>query len=324
MATLNDVAARAQVSKATASRALNWPALVAPETIERVRTAAAELDFTPNRAAQHLARGRTGIVTLLVPTLHNTFFTPIIGGAQTRAEAADLHLTVAVHPLEDEDEWVRFERLAAQVDGLIIVAPRGDDDIVRRAGTIKPTVLVDREIAGMPSVVADTAAAFGSLLTGLADSGHERIVYLSGPDRSWQNLQRTAAVRAAASESGVHLDVLGPSPALFAAGAELVDIVVTTRATAALPYASDLGLGLLFGLISRGLAHVGGGGSPAAGAIDVVGVPGAPAVEVDGEALGAAAMDHLLAVLGGGAPEPAQRRLDVPVSWPRETVPALG
>ncbi|MGC5629494.1 LacI family DNA-binding transcriptional regulator [Georgenia sp. Z1344] len=313
MATLSDVAAHARVSKATASRALNRPDLVAPRTVERVRDAAEHLRFIPNRGAQHLARGRSGIVSLLVPTLHNAFFTPIIGGAQNRAAATDLHVTIAVHPLEDEAERVRFEQLVAQVDGLIVVAPRGDDELVRRACALKPSVLVDREIEGIPSVSADTAAAFGSLVERLADAGHERVAFLNGPDKSWQNVQRSEAVLGAARATGVEVDILGPSPALFTTGAALADDVLATGATVALPFASDLGLGLLFELISRGRAHF--GDQPRSDdAVEVVGVPGSLAVDVDGEALGAAAMDHLLALLGGSAPEPPERRLTVPVA----------
>lgn len=46
----------------------------------------------------------------------------------------------------------------------------------------------------------------------------------------------------------------------------------------------------------------------------MVGVPGAPAVDVGGEALGAAAMDQLLPLLSGGAADEAAVRLPVPVS----------
>jgi LacI family transcriptional regulator len=84
VATLADVAALARVSKATASRALSRPEMVSGATVARVLDAAAALGFIPNSAARHLARGSSGIVALVVPTLDNSFFTPIIGGAQRR------------------------------------------------------------------------------------------------------------------------------------------------------------------------------------------------------------------------------------------------
>ncbi|CAM3683600.1 LacI family DNA-binding transcriptional regulator [Occultella aeris] len=319
MATLSDVAVRAQVSKATASRALSRPELVAPATVARVRAAAADLDFVANRAAQHLARGRTGILGLLVPTLSNAFFAPIIGGAQIRAEEADLQLSVAVLPLEDPAELGRFDRLATGVDGFLVVAPRGPDSLVAEAAARKPVVLVDREVDGLGSVVADTAGAFAELLRGLAAAGHRRILYIGGPDRSWQNAQRTATLHQAATAVGVLLDVLGPYPATFDAGAGLVDRVASSDADAVLPYASDLGLGLLLGLVGRGLARV-GDGVPTAGGdrlIRVVGVPGTPRVDVDGERLGAAALGQLISAPAGTG-EPTRARLHVPISWAGE------
>jgi DNA-binding LacI/PurR family transcriptional regulator len=326
VATLSDVAAHAGVSKATASRALGRPDLVAPATAERVRLAAAELRFVPNRGAQHLARGRTGIVSVVVPTLQNSFFTPIIAGAQTRAESAGIHVTVAVHPLQDEAGAARFEHLAAQVDGLIVVAPRGDDELVRRACALKPSVLVDREIPQMPSVSADTAGAFATLVGRLAEEGHERVAFLNGPEMSWQSGQRTAAVQEAAARLGIEVEVIGPSPATFAAGVARADDVIATGASVALPYASDLGLGLLFELVSRGRARFGEAGAVRSAvattdgppttehAIEVVGVPGAAAGGGAGAALGGGAVGHRWTLLGGGTPGSLQVRLPVPVA----------
>nr|BFF14452.1 hypothetical protein GCM10025699_57550 [Microbacterium flavescens] len=123
LATLADVAILAGVSKATASRVLSRPELVSPDTAARVLAAARKLGFVPNRAARQLARGRSGVVAVVVPTLDNAFFTPIIAGAQAAAGRADLQLTVAVHPLAEVGELVAFERLSHQVDGFIVVAP---------------------------------------------------------------------------------------------------------------------------------------------------------------------------------------------------------
>src|SRR5690606_8455769 len=140
--------------------------------------------------------------------------------------------------------------------GFLLTAPRGSDEIVRAAAAYKPTVLIDREIDGMPSTVADTATAFGRLVGWLADRGHERIVYVGGPAGSWQDRQRQAAIRAAAEESGVTLTMLGPSPSTFASGVAAADDVVAARATAVVPYATSIGLGLMFALMRRGVDDV--------------------------------------------------------------------
>ncbi|MEH3090236.1 MAG: LacI family DNA-binding transcriptional regulator [Microbacterium arborescens] len=316
MTTLADVAALAGVSKSTASRALSRADLVAPETVARVRSAAQQLGFIPNRAASHLARGRAGIVALVVPTLDNAFFTPIIAGAQARARASDLQLTVAVHRLDDADDLVEFERLARQVDGCILVAPRGPDDILRAVAASGPTVLVDREIEGMTSIVADTASAFADLAARLADAGHRRIAYLGGPDGSWQDGQRTAAITAAVGDR-VELTTLGPFPATFAAGVATADAVIGSGATAVVPYATSIGLGLVFALRARGVASPGEIVVSAERLVaEAIGADDVPAIDVDGDELGREAMGALLPLLGGPPVDPTHRRLDVSVHWP--------
>jgi LacI family transcriptional regulator, galactose operon repressor len=312
--TLADVAALAGVSKATASRALGRPDLAAPETVVRVRAAAEQLGFVPNRAATQLARGRTGVVAIMVPTLDNTFFTPIIGGAQARAADSGMQLTIAVHSLEHPAQLAAVEQLAHQVDGFLLTAPRGSDEIVRAAASFKPTVLIDREIEGMTSAVADTATAFGALVSYFVDKGHERIVYLGGPTGSWQDRQRQAAIRAAAEPNGATLTMLGPYPSTFAAGVETARGVLAARATAVIPYATSIGLGLMFALLSRGIHDV--VVSSERMVVDSLGLGDVPSIDVDGEKLGEVAMDQLMTLLGErrDPPPPARRRLTVPIS----------
>ncbi|GAA4431915.1 LacI family DNA-binding transcriptional regulator [Georgenia halophila] len=315
MATLSDVAALAGVSKATASRALGRPELVAPDTVARVVDATERLGFVPNRAARSLARGRTGIVAVVVPTLENLFFAPIIGGAQERAAHSDLHLTISVYELDDAGDLDALERLAGQVDGFLVIAPRADDAVVRAAGSFKPTVLVDRELDGLASVVADTARAFGALVEALVDEGHERIAYLGGPDGSWQNGQRTTAVRAAATEGDAELTVLGPYPATFSAGVEAVEPVLAAGASAVVPYATAIGLGAMFALTARGKSVPGDVTvSLESDVVDALGMQTAPAIDVDGAELGRTAMDLLVGLLGPSGDGAAQRvRLPVAV-----------
>lgn len=317
MATLADVAKMAGVSKATASRALSRAELVAPATVERVLDAARRLDFIPSRVARHLAGGRSGIVALVVPTLENPFFAPIIAGAQACAAANGIQLTVAVHALDRPDHEAALEQLARQVDGFLVVAPRGTDARVSRACGLRPTVLVDREIDGIASVVADTGRAFGELAQGLTARGHESIVYIGGPAGSWQDRQRSAAMRAA-TEGRAGLHVLGPLPSTFAAGVAAADAVVEAGATAVVPYATTIGLGLMFALRARGVSAPGDvlvtGESIIA---DVLGGESIPAIDVDGEELGRAAMQALIELdVDTSVDDPATLRLHVPVRWP--------
>lgn len=266
--------------------------------------------------ARALAHGRTGLIALIVPTLENSFFTPIINGAQARAAEAGTQLTVAVHDAEDH---TALARLARQVDGFLITAPRGDDEALRAACRLVPTVLVDREVPGLPSVSADVARAFGDVIDHLVGAGHRRIAYLGGPHGSWQSLQRSEAVRRAAL-GRTELTMLGPVPATFTAGVEIAGAVLASGATAVVPYATSVALGLMSALERRGVSVPGDVLISAERAVlDALAMSRAPAIDVDGERLGRVAAGHLVERLerrGGG--EGIATRLPVAVRLPFE------
>ena len=71
--TLTDVARLAHVSPITASRALNAPDTVAPETLARVREAISRTGYVPNRIAGGLASARSRLVAAVVPTIAGPF-----------------------------------------------------------------------------------------------------------------------------------------------------------------------------------------------------------------------------------------------------------
>ncbi|MFI5662909.1 LacI family DNA-binding transcriptional regulator [Streptomyces sp. NPDC051684] len=251
MATLMDVAQAAGVSKATASRALQRPDMVAEGTRLRVREAADRLGFQPNSAARALTKGRTGLVGLIVPTLSNPFFAPLVIGAQQAAEDTESHLLIAVSEYDAEREAALADRLSEQADGLIMVTPVGTDAALRERFKRRPLVLVDRQVGRLPAVVADTAAGLAELLGHLMDLGHREIAYVSGPAGSWADEQRRASLTAQASDAGARIHVLGPLPPTFDAGIE-ASRSLPGAATAVLAYNSYLALGLLHGLGTTG------------------------------------------------------------------------
>lgn len=72
--TLSDVAKLAGVSAITVSRALNTPAQVSPETLQRVRDAVARTGYVPNLLAGGLASNRSRLVAALIPTIAGSVF----------------------------------------------------------------------------------------------------------------------------------------------------------------------------------------------------------------------------------------------------------
>ena len=112
--TIADVAARAGVSLSTVSRALNGNPTVDPALAERVKDAAAALDYTASPVARSLVLGRTQTVAVIVPDLGNPTFQAILRGLSRAAAADDYHVLVA-----DSAESVEEERVLAGAQGWV-------------------------------------------------------------------------------------------------------------------------------------------------------------------------------------------------------------
>lgn len=125
--TLSEVARAAGVSIATASKALNGRAEVAPATRQRVKEFAAKLSFTPNQAARSLLEGRTGTVGLLTSDLEGRFVLPILMGAEDAFGAGQINVFLC----DARGDVIREQHhlkalLNRRVDGIIVVGRQTD------------------------------------------------------------------------------------------------------------------------------------------------------------------------------------------------------
>ena len=74
MASIRDVAKRANVAACTVSRVLNGTANVAPETRMKIEQAMKELNYIPNELARSMFKQKAGIVAMLVPDIRHPYF----------------------------------------------------------------------------------------------------------------------------------------------------------------------------------------------------------------------------------------------------------
>lgn len=252
--TVHDVAKAAGVSASTVSRALSGNTAVAAETRDRVVEAARQLGYRPNLAARGLITGTTHNIGLVVPDLENPYFASITKSVQSRALAAGYSVFIA-----DSDEDIRTElelvhQLSKQVDGLILCSPRmAASDIAAVAGQTM-MVLINREWEGLTSVVVDDAEIIRLALEHLHALGHRHIAYVGGPEKSWSNQKRWAAIeRIAPTFDDLDVGKVGSYAPNFDGGQSAADVVVASGATAALAYNDLVGLGILARLTTRGI-----------------------------------------------------------------------
>ncbi|NLH98533.1 MAG: LacI family transcriptional regulator [Chthonomonadales bacterium] len=181
MATLADIAAKAGVSKATASRVLSGKTgvPVSPETVARIRQAAAEAGYTPNRLAAALATGRTNMIAVLLPVLDRPYYSAIIGHIERLARADGYELLITcVRPGSD------LRRLAAlPADGCILCELYGVGEPIIAAMQKRGAVvgLSGQTHSTMDSVVFDMDSAVADAIGHMVEQGCRRIGYLTVP-----------------------------------------------------------------------------------------------------------------------------------------------
>ncbi len=117
---LADVARLAEVSTATASRALNKPAMVSASLRARIGAAVETLQYRPNIAARMLAAQRSWTVSAIVPTIQNNVFASGLEAIQARLEEGGYTLLIGSTGFDSRRELHLTEAfLARGVDGLI-------------------------------------------------------------------------------------------------------------------------------------------------------------------------------------------------------------
>ena len=252
--TMGDVAGRAGVSRATVSRAFSQPERLRPETVERVKQAAIELGYVLNPAAQALSTGRFGNLALVVPDIANPFFPPMIRAMEGFADRAGFSVLLGNADEDPAREQKLLGQLAKQVDGIVLASSRMTEDLIREHAERRPTVLVNRDVAGLSRVLIDSAGGVTRAVEHLAGLGHRHIVYLSGPVRSWSNTQRRRAAQRAAGRLGLEISVVPARLASYEAGRRAVPALLESGASAVIAFDDLLAHGVLTGLAERGIA----------------------------------------------------------------------
>lgn len=181
-ASLEDVAARAQVSVSTASRALRGLPHVSVRTRERVARAARDLDYVVNRQASGLATGRTGCVGVVVPFLGKWFFSEVLAGLEEvfRAQGRDLLLYSLGDPGGRERFFTELP-MRQRVDGVVVLCvPLTRAEVKAFTSLDIPTIVVQVKAGGLPGVRIDDVEGAKLAVRHLISLGHRRIGFITG------------------------------------------------------------------------------------------------------------------------------------------------
>lgn len=218
--TLEDVAARAGVSRGTASRALAGNGPVAAVTRRLVEAAAAELGYHANAAARSLVTRRTGTVALVIGEndqrlFTEPFFATLVHAVGSRLAARGV-LTVLVADWPDARTGLRTDFLrAGHVDGIVLASAHRSTALVDQVLSARvPVVLVGQlaEAPGLSWVDADNVGGVRAATEHLLSRGCRRIATITGPEDLQVSSSRHAGWEQALATAG-RADIVGPAVA---------------------------------------------------------------------------------------------------------------
>ncbi|MGK5743045.1 LacI family DNA-binding transcriptional regulator [Micromonospora sp. URMC 103] len=210
--TLEAVARRAGVSRATVSRVVNGSTTVAEPIREAVHRAVEELGYVPNLAARSLVTQRTDSIALVMPEAATRVFSDdqvfpgIIRGVSQELEAADKQLVLMLAGSPAGHARVERYTTGRHVDGVLFASLHGADPLpgmLARLGI--PVVCSGRPLGDVPVPYVDVDHVGGvtRAVRHLLDSGRRRIATIAGPQDMVAGIERLTGYREAMAAAGL-------------------------------------------------------------------------------------------------------------------------
>jgi LacI family transcriptional regulator len=224
-ATLTEVAERAGVSKATASKVLNGRPGVAEETRSMVRKAIAELGYVPTTGPRETSAPQS--VHVVFDTILNMYAVYVLDGIISGGR--ELGVEVVTSSLETESPG-HHEPLGT--DRVKQIAAQGAAGLVVVTAQLTGEEMDACEQLGLPLVVIDPANPLDERVTSLGatnwaggvqatrhllDLGHTRIGFAGGPAQSLPARERLHGYREALESAGIEVDPTLTGSGRFAA-----------------------------------------------------------------------------------------------------------
>jgi DNA-binding LacI/PurR family transcriptional regulator len=279
---LAQVARRAGVSIASASRALRGRPGVSHTTRARVTLAAEELSYVVSPEASRLAGGASTRVAVVVPHLSRWFFGALLEGLESVLRDAEVDvLLYHVGDAEDRRDFFGLLPARRKVDALVLLGLPVDDEERRRLELMGVQITaVGGQVASYPYVRIDDYAAGRQAVDHLLFLGHQRIAMIAGTDPDQPGwpvaVGRSEAYHEALREAGLptHDELVVTVDWGGAMGAQAMGRLLSLREppTAVYAHSDELAAGALRTLRRAGL--------DVPGDISVVGIDDHPVCEL--------------------------------------------
>lgn len=264
---LVDVAERAGVSLATASRALAGREGVSPGVAERVHQVADALGYVVNAHARSLAGGSASVVGLIVHQIDDPYFSEIAAGVISVAYDKGITVQICHSARDPENELRQIRSLIANNVRAIIVAGSGyvgdgveaaaERELAAFQANGGRVAVIGRHALRADAVLPDNEDAGAALAEHLVGLGHRRIAIAAGTVNLTTVVDRLAGIERALAENGIELDELSLVEAEFTrdGGAYAAEQIVTQHpeTTAIIALNDAMAIGVLAVLRTRGV-----------------------------------------------------------------------
>lgn len=259
-ATVRDVAKLSGVSEISVSRVMRNAPHISEALREKVRRAADELGYTPNRLAGALKTNSSNLVAVVVPSMSNVVFPEVLDGIETVLAAAGKSAVLGVtHYDRSRETAVVRDMLSWAPSGVILAGTAHDPAVSKMLEEASVPVVQIMDIDGEPlqTVVGIShQRAAEAVADYLVDRGYERPGYIGAwgerPDRS---RSRRLAFEARLEEQGrpLRARVIRAEASSASVGAAATDELLTQDSSIdCIFYANDdLALGGLFYCLRR-------------------------------------------------------------------------
>lgn len=208
---IKEVARIAGVSIATVSRCINEPKRVKEKTRLKVQDAILQTGYSPNTLAQSFRRGKTNMITVVLPSVGDPFFTDVMRGIRTVAKAKGYAIMIN----ETQFNTMTADEIGAmmvskQADGIILLAsmsPFGNKILSARSNQALPIVIgcetISPDLAKYPGIHIDNIAAADEATNYLLSLGHKKIAFMTGEETSLLTKDREMGYRSAMKKAGL-------------------------------------------------------------------------------------------------------------------------
>lgn len=198
--TITTIAKTLGVSKMTVSRVVNRQPGVSDSLRAKIEKMIEELGYTPSLSARSLAKGKSNLVGVLVPSIVSEWITPLLLGISEEATARGFQILVRSTGTGKTLTRNAPELLSGTevVDGLIIISWRVPAAFaIDMLASNKPAIIVDGFTRSPKVSWVSCTDREGSLqaVEHLVSLGHRKIAFIGGGEQAYLACERLAGFK---------------------------------------------------------------------------------------------------------------------------------